>query len=130
VTDAPEARDLVLAGALISITLNPFLFSGIPAIERWLRARPRLLGCSERRSLRASPETGSVASAMRNHAILIGHGRVGGPSRQCRAGGTAVLVVERDRQRFAALQAQGVRRFRCASVPGVLEQAGVATAAC
>jgi len=126
----PEARDLVLAGALISITLNPFLFSGIPAIERWLRARPRLLGLLERRSLRASPETGSVASAMRNHAILIGHGRVGGTIAAV-LGQEALpyLVVERDRQRFAALQAQGVPAvFGDASVPGVLEQAGVATA--
>jgi len=32
----PEGRDLVLAGAILSITLNPFFFGIQPRIERWL----------------------------------------------------------------------------------------------
>ena len=36
----PEGRDLVLAGALISITLNPFVFATITPVTRWVRARP------------------------------------------------------------------------------------------
>ena len=126
----PEARDLVLAGALISITLNPFVFAGIPAIERWLRARPRLLALLERRSLHVATEKASTSSPTRNHAILIGHGRVGGTiTPVLKQEALPYLVVERDRRRFEALQAQGVPViFGDASVPGVLERAGIASA--
>jgi CPA2 family monovalent cation:H+ antiporter-2 len=126
----PEARDLVLAGALISITLNPFVFAVIPGIERWLRARPRLLALVERQSIRAETSTTSFASALRNHAILIGHGRVGGTiTPVLNRESLPYLVVERDRRRFEALRAQGVPVvLGDASAPGVLEQAGVAAA--
>jgi monovalent cation:H+ antiporter-2, CPA2 family len=36
----PEGRDLVLAGALLSITLNPLFFAIQPRIERWLGVTP------------------------------------------------------------------------------------------
>lgn len=39
----PEGRDLVLAGALLSIALNPLLFRALEPAEAWLRARPELL---------------------------------------------------------------------------------------
>jgi CPA2 family monovalent cation:H+ antiporter-2 len=45
----PHGRDLILAGALLSITLNPLFFRIQPAIERWLAARPELLRRLERR---------------------------------------------------------------------------------
>jgi CPA2 family monovalent cation:H+ antiporter-2 len=35
----PEARSLVLAGALLSITLNPLLFGAIDSVDRWLLRR-------------------------------------------------------------------------------------------
>ena len=44
----PEGRDLVLAGALISITLNPFVFATITPVTRWVRARPALYALVER----------------------------------------------------------------------------------
>ncbi|HYD48357.1 MAG TPA: cation:proton antiporter, partial [Terriglobales bacterium] len=38
----PDAgHNLLVAAAIISITLNPLLFRKLPAIEAWLRARPR-----------------------------------------------------------------------------------------
>jgi CPA2 family monovalent cation:H+ antiporter-2 len=36
---APEARSLILAGALFSITLNPVLFGAIDPLDRWLGRR-------------------------------------------------------------------------------------------
>lgn len=39
----PEGRDLILAGALLSIALNPLLFRLLAPVEIWLRARPDLL---------------------------------------------------------------------------------------
>jgi CPA2 family monovalent cation:H+ antiporter-2 len=39
----PDGRDLILAGALLSISLNPLLFRALEPVEAWLRARPDLL---------------------------------------------------------------------------------------
>jgi CPA2 family monovalent cation:H+ antiporter-2 len=55
-----EARDLVLAGAIISIVLNPLVFT---AVEK-LRPQERP----------AEPE---LAPALAGHTVLIGYGRVG-----------------------------------------------------
>ena len=73
----PEARDLILAGALFSITLNPFLFAALPAIERWLRARPRLIGVLERSGGPGIAPQQEAPAPLRDHAIIVGHGRVG-----------------------------------------------------
>lgn len=39
----PEGRDLLMAGAFLSITLNPLLFRLLEPLEAWLRERPDLL---------------------------------------------------------------------------------------
>ena len=122
-----EARDLILAGALISITLNPFAFAAIPATERWLQARPRLLARLERSRAEEADHAGETAAAARDHAIVIGHGRVGGTITPVLAAeGLPFLVVERDRQRYDVLSKLGTPvLYGDASVPGVLESAGV-----
>ena len=79
-----EARDLVLAGAILSITLNPLLFSAIEPLARWLNARPRLLEALERpRSPWAlEPPSREHAGARRSR----GHRRLrpgGGNDRRC-----------------------------------------------
>jgi len=70
-----EARDLILAGAIISIMLNPLVFVGVD----WLT--PRL----ERKAAAAAPAGEAPASAPRGpattkltgHTIVVGYGRVG-----------------------------------------------------
>jgi CPA2 family monovalent cation:H+ antiporter-2 len=39
---APEGLNLILAGALLSITLNPLVFAGAERMIRWVRANPKL----------------------------------------------------------------------------------------
>ena len=39
---APEGLNLILAGALLSITLNPLVFAGADRMIRWVRAKPKL----------------------------------------------------------------------------------------
>ena len=41
----PEGRDFILAGALLSIALNPLTFAGIGPMSSFIEARPRLLDC-------------------------------------------------------------------------------------
>ena len=123
----PEARDLILAGALFSITLNPFLFAALPAIERWLRARPRLIGVLERSGGPGIAPQQEAPAPLRDHAIIVGHGRVGSTITPVLVReGLPFLVVERDRPRFEAMRAQGVPViFGDAMAPGLLESAGV-----
>ena len=73
----PEsAFQLVVAGSITSITLNPVLFRLVDPIEAWLRQHPRWLTVLERRP----PELAILpadAGDLRGHAVLAGYGRVG-----------------------------------------------------
>ena len=53
-----EGRDLILAGALLSITLNPLVFAALDRLGVWLRQHPQLTARLERQGcevLRPSP---------------------------------------------------------------------------
>src|SRR5690606_8153591 len=93
-----EARDLVLAGALLSITLNPLVFIAFDGFERWLRRRPRLLALLERggdESLSRLPD--AKHSSFRHHAVVVGYGRVGRVvGRMLKSEGLPVIVVDKD----------------------------------
>ena len=73
----PAGRDLILAGALLSITFNPFAFGMIAPMTRWLDRHPRVTALLERRNRRRVPAPGAQASGLRNHAVIVGYGRVG-----------------------------------------------------
>lgn len=67
----PEGRDLILAGALLSITLNPLVFAVADRIGTWLRARPGLIDRLERRGddlLSSLPEDAGRRS---DHAVIV-----------------------------------------------------------
>jgi len=49
-----EGLNLILAGALLSITLNPLLFRAVEHAEGWVSRRPALAGFVEGRSERSS----------------------------------------------------------------------------
>ena len=126
-----EGRDLILAGALLSITLNPLVFNTFDGIERWLGRRPRILSVLERaggQALSALPERRDESP--RDHAIIVGYGRVG------RVVGKAlndqklpVIIVDKDRRRVEALRAKGIPAiYGDASTPGILEDTGIADA--
>lgn len=127
----PEGRDLVLAGALISITLNPFVFGTITPVTRWVRARPSLYALVERGATRLATLPANVRSnPIRGHAVIVGYGRVGGMI------GAALsdkhlpfVVIERDLRLVEVLRERGIRAiYGDASASGVLEAAHVDTA--
>lgn len=72
---AHEHYTLLLAGAMISIAMNPLLFGALPWMEKHLQSWPAFWQILERcqTSLRPSPE----ATDVRDHVIVIGCGRVG-----------------------------------------------------
>jgi len=65
-----QARDLILAGAILSIMLNPLVFAGVD----WLIARleRRKAPSPSRAAAKAIPVT-----HLTDHTILVGYGRVG-----------------------------------------------------
>jgi CPA2 family monovalent cation:H+ antiporter-2 len=127
----PEGRDLILAGALLSITLNPLVFIAADRSAAWLQARPRLLARLERPGEPlAGGNVGREAAKWQGHAVIVGCGRVGGPIGQAlRQQGMPHVVVERDRRRAEELRAHGQAVvWGDAAAPGVLEAAHVESA--
>jgi CPA2 family monovalent cation:H+ antiporter-2 len=124
-----DGRDLILAGAILSITLNQLLFALQPKVEAGLRAWRGFANWADARAAdNADDDAGIVPlPPLSGHVIVIGHGRVGGAI-------TPVLdqlrqpyvVIDRDRSRFEALRDRNVPvLYGDAAQPGLLEAAGV-----
>jgi len=103
------AQDLVLAGAIISIALNPFAFGVTPAIELWIRSRPKLYAWLDRSSGRVRDKRAYVPDDWSGHAVIVGHGRVGSViAAALRRNNVRYVVVEMDRKLVARLMSEGV----------------------
>jgi monovalent cation:H+ antiporter-2, CPA2 family len=120
----PEGRDLILAGALLSITLNSLAFDAVDPLSRWLETRPGLVARLRRSTSPAPaacphPET----PARRDHAVIVGYGRVGGTiGRALRQLELPFVAVERDRRRAEELRRRGLAVvWGDAAAPGVLD---------
>jgi monovalent cation:H+ antiporter-2, CPA2 family len=128
----PESgRDLILASALLSIALNPLVFATVDPVNRWLQARPALLARLERSVARPGMVmTDAGGDALRDHAIIVGHGRVGSLiGDTLEKHGIVFVAVESDRALVESLHARGVRAiWGDATAPGILDAARVDTA--
>ncbi|MGW5958447.1 YbaL family putative K(+) efflux transporter [Methylorubrum thiocyanatum] len=124
-----EGRDLILGGALLSITLNPLFFVLADRVSRWLGERPELRRRLERRAAAPLPVR-AAALEMRGHAVIIGYGRVGSAiGKALQDWNLPFVVVERDRRRVEELRVQGVPAvFGDATAPGILDAADIASA--
>ena len=73
-----EGQHLILAGALISIALNPALFAALEPAQRWIRARSELARGLERRvdPLAVLPDSVDPV-LLTGHVVVVGYGRVG-----------------------------------------------------
>ena len=100
----PTGRDLILAGSLISILGNSFVFSWL---DRW-HARRRAREEAERPA-----EPAVVPVDMGGHAIVVGYGRVGAQlATLLRERGVPVVVVEDDAHLVDAARADGFTTVR------------------
>jgi CPA2 family monovalent cation:H+ antiporter-2 len=118
-----EGRNLILAGAIVSISLNPFVFAGAGRLHAWLAAR----SVAAERPLPPAPLT---VDWLHGHAIIVGAGRVGRVvAAALRAAAVPHLLVEQNRG-----VAEDVRREGATVLVGdatrlvVLEHAGLADA--
>jgi monovalent cation:H+ antiporter-2, CPA2 family len=120
----PDAgRDLILAGAILSIFLNPFVFTVLDRLKPWIERRD---GSGERMEAdKAGPETHPLArSALANHAVIVGYGRVGSAVGEALAErGQPYLVVEERKEIVDALRARGVETILGPLPPSALAEA-------
>jgi CPA2 family monovalent cation:H+ antiporter-2 len=124
----PEGRDLILAGSLLSITLNPFAFATIQPVARWLNERPGLVSWFARKDgkLATLPAGGKVAT-LRNHAVIVGYGRVGSVvGHGLQAQGLEYVVIEMSRRVVDQLRQDRITAvYGDATAHGVLELAQI-----
>jgi len=77
-----EGQQILVATAMISITLNPILFGSLHRIEAWIERRPRLRTLLNARADRRQREINvhaqpAIAAAEKPLAIIVGYGPVG-----------------------------------------------------
>lgn len=93
-------HNAIVAGAIVSITINPMLMRLVDPIERRLRGWPgvwRMLnGRAERRQRGVNAQVGHRMDASdRPHAVIIGYGPVGQTvDRVLREGGMETVIVD------------------------------------
>jgi CPA2 family monovalent cation:H+ antiporter-2 len=127
-----EGMSLVLAGALISIALNPLLFAAVEPLRRWILQRSELARQLEQRTdPYAELPTSTERKYLQGQVVLVGYGRVGKRIAEAlEASRIAYVVVEQNRELVEDLRQQGkVAVSGNAADPVVLVQAHVAEAA-
>lgn len=123
-----EGQSLILAGALISIAINPLIFKASQYVytrvghEDFLPSRPR-------DHLSELPMT-TQAHYLSQQVVLVGYGRIGQQiATALSAQGIHYVVVDRNRELVERLRATGIAAVSGdASEPAVLIQAHIARA--
>jgi CPA2 family monovalent cation:H+ antiporter-2 len=123
-----EGQSLVLAGAIISIALNPLVFHAIEPAQAWIRKRSKLAQALERPDdpLAVLPMTVEL-TRLTGQVVLVGYGRVGRRIGEAlTAKGISFVVAEENREIVEHLREKGIPAVSGdASDPNVLIQAHV-----
>jgi len=126
-----EGQNLILAGAVVSIALNPVIFSAIEPARQWILKRSRLARHFARPNDRLAELPHSYTPAkLTNHLLIVGYGRVGRRIGEAlTAQGLTFVVAEQNREIVARLRSEGIAAVAGdATEPEVLIQAHVARA--
>lgn len=98
-----HGRNLVLAGAILSIMLNPLLFT---LLEKYLAKTETI---DDQSVEEAVEDEKQIPFDLCNHALLVGYGRVGSLlGEKLQAAGIPLVVIENSRPRVEALREQGI----------------------
>jgi CPA2 family monovalent cation:H+ antiporter-2 len=129
-----DGHNVLVGGAILSITLNPLLFRSIDGIERLLRRRPKVWGVlNARAERRAALANAGVAERMAalpaeaRLAVVVGYGPVGRTvERLLREAGLTTVVIDLNTDTVADLHRQGKQAvYGDAAREAILEAAGV-----
>ncbi len=127
-----DGYSLILASALITITLNPLVFRTAEPIQNWIRARSRLARFVERQNDPLAELPVAVSSkVVTDHVIIVGYGSTG-----ARIGAMLAeqaipfVVVDPNRELIEQLRSKDIHAVAGnASDPAVLIQAHIARSA-
>ncbi|MBI2534572.1 MAG: cation:proton antiporter, partial [Deltaproteobacteria bacterium] len=123
-----EGQSLILAGAIITIALNPLVFHAIEPAQAWIRSRSTLAQALERPDdpLAVLPMTVEL-TRLTGQVVLVGYGRVGRRIGEAlTANGISFVVAEENREIVEKLRERGIPAVSGdASDPNVLIQAHV-----
>jgi CPA2 family monovalent cation:H+ antiporter-2 len=126
-----DAQSLVVAGALLSIAINPLVFRSMQPLQRWLLARSQVARNLAARDdpLAELPMT-TDPMYLSSQVVLVGYGRVGRKLAEALAAHRIPFVVaEQNRAIVEELRSKGIPAvFGDAAQPEVLVQAHVARA--
>ena len=96
---------LILAGALLSIMVNPAMYRLIRPAENWLQNMPRIWKLMDRQGVTPSV----IDESIEKHVVIVGYGRVGRHIITLLGElGIPHLVVDADSQRMEELDRQNV----------------------
>ena len=120
-----SGRDLILAGAMLSILVNPLMFLAID------RLGPRLEKAAARELVPPVVATAAPVSELArppDHVVIVGHGRVGSLiAKEVQRSGTDLFVIDERDEVVAALRAKGIAA-EIGTAPSVLTAANLAEA--
>ena len=125
----------LVACAIISISLNPWLFKRLLALEPSLQRYPRLLSLVNRRVKKLGADANRAGAARRSEgspiqAIIVGYGPVGRTvARRASDFGLVWLVIDTNVDTVLSLQGEGRHAlYGDASHASILREAGVQNA--
>ena len=100
-----DQYSLILAGALLSITINPVLYRLIPVAEKWLQKIPLVWRLLDRHK----PVPIPLEESVEGHVVIIGYGRVGHHIVDV-LGEMSIphLVIDEDAERIEELTRRGI----------------------
>ena len=127
-----EGMSLILAGVLISIALNSFLFTATQPFRRWVLKHSELARRLERRQdPYAELPMSTARKYLEGQVVLVGFGRVGSRiGKVLDARGIPYVVAEQNRELVEDLRKNGIVAVSGnAADPAVLIQAHIADAA-
>ena len=103
-----QGRDLILAGAIITILINPLLFAALDVILA--RRDKKSEAAREAEEQETMPTREPIRpTTLKDHVVLIGHGRVGSfISGVLRERDMPVFVIEDDEDAVADLRSAGI----------------------
>ncbi len=127
----PQAgRDLILAGAIVSILLNPLMFAGLDVMLA-KRAEPEAVETGDKEEAQG-PREPIRPTSLTDHVVLVGHGRVGRYlSSVLRERSIPLFVIEDNGDIVSNLKAQGVEALSGnAADPEIIAAANLGEARC
>lgn len=124
-----QGRDLILAGAILSIVLNPFLFA---LLDRMLGQPDAAAAASKPTAKADGPREPIPMTGLTGHIVLIGHGRVGSYiAAALRPSGASLLVIDSDPGNIEKARTGGFEVIAGnAADPAILAAANLPAARC